>query len=68
MSWAFDGVWQAVGKQYEALVYERSRTAAVLAQRAALKIDFAKQPETNLARKIELTECIMAALAELKEL
>lgn len=61
------GVWHLIGRQYEALVYERSRLVKVAAQRQALKLELGA-PDTNLVRKIELTETIMAALAELKEM
>lgn len=63
----YKGVWGVIGKQYEVLVYERSRLAKVASQRAALKLGVEDQPDTNLSRKIELTEVILAALAELKE-
>lgn len=67
MATIYKSVWHLIGRQYEALVYERSRLASVAAQRQALKLETHPQPDTNLTRKIELTETIMAALAELKE-
>lgn len=64
----YKSVWNVIGKQYEALVYERSRLLTVAAQRQVLKLEYKPQPTTNLDKKIQLTETIMAALAELKEL
>lgn len=68
MATIFKSVWHLIGRQYEALVYERSRLANVAAQRQALKLETPPQPDTNLERKIQLTETILAALAELKDL
>ena len=62
----YKSVWHLIGRQYEVLVYERSRLTQLAAQRDALKLGV-QEPDNNLARKIELTETIMAALAELKE-
>lgn len=58
-----------MGKQYEALVYERSRLLSVAAQRDVLKLgnEIDHDRDARLSRKIELTERILAALAELKE-
>lgn len=66
----FKAIFNAVGKQYEVLVYERSRRDKLIAQRDALKL--MREPDDGLAerldRKIKLTETILTALAELKDL
>lgn len=66
----FNSIFNAVGKQYEVLVYERSRRTNLVAQRDALKLMREKDDgiDYRLARKIELTETILTALAELKDL
>lgn len=66
----FKAIFNAIGKQYEVLVYERSRRANIVAQRDALKLIREEDDgiDYRLQRKIELTETILTALAELKDL
>lgn len=66
----YKGLFNVVGKNYEALVYERSRLRALAAQRDVLKLGHLEDEGRayRLNRKIQLTETILTALAELKEI
>lgn len=66
----FKDIFNAVGKQYEVLVYERARLKTVAAQRDVLKLGHLEDGDRDarLTKKIQLTETILTALAELKDL
>lgn len=66
----YKGLFNVVGKNYEALVYERARIKAVAAQRNVLKLGHLEDEDrvARLNQKIKLTEVILTALAELKEI
>lgn len=65
---ALNSIWNIIGQQYEVLVYERSRLKSIALKREESAISFAPEPDRNIERKILLTERILTALAELKDL
>lgn len=62
----FDTVFGMLGKKYEVLVYERSRRQSLTVQRVAHNIDVERDvaTEDRLNRDIELTERLLALIAE----